>query len=86
LPHSNIVAFRRQLLPAVFATSEQNLDYARKGHVAPDDVPFFVATIVGYESGPRVGLGLSGTDMLSRGWYPEAVFSTSVSAASINKQ
>ena len=37
--------------------------------------------VAGYEVGPRVGLALHGTQMLSRGWHSGSVFGTHASAA-----
>ncbi|EGD44673.1 MmgE/PrpD family protein [Nocardioidaceae bacterium Broad-1] len=42
---------------------------------------FLAAAIAGFEVGPRVGLGLHGGQMLSRGWHSGAVFGTHASAA-----
>lgn len=40
---------------------------------------------MGYETGPRVGLGLYGAHMLTRGWHSGAVFGPSASAAAVSK-
>lgn len=40
-----------------------------------------IGAIAGFEVGPRVGLALHGTQMLSRGWHSGAVFGTHASAA-----
>ena len=59
------------LLPALLAAAE---------HVkAVDDraisgESLLLAFIIGLEIGPRIGLGLGGADMLSRGWHSGAVF------------
>ena len=42
-----------------------------------------LAAILGYETGPRVGLALGGLDMLSRGWHSGVVFGTLAAAASV---
>ena len=44
-----------------------------------------LATIVGYETGPRVGLCLHGAHMLSRGWHSGAVFGPAASASAVSK-
>jgi len=42
-----------------------------------------LAAILGYETGPRVGLALGGLDMLSRGWHSGVVFGPLAAAASV---
>jgi aconitate decarboxylase len=42
---------------------------------------FLLGAIAGFEVGPRVGLGLHGIEMLSRGWHSGAVFGTHAAAA-----
>jgi 2-methylcitrate dehydratase PrpD len=44
-----------------------------------------LAAIVGFETGPRVGLALHGSQMLSRGWHSGSVFGTHASAAAAGK-
>src|SRR5580692_2773439 len=66
--HSNAI-----VLPAMFAAA------ARLGKVSGDR--FLLGAILGYETGPRVGLALGGLDMLSRGWHSGAVFGPIPSAA-----
>src|SRR5580658_8975431 len=43
---------------------------------------FLLGAILGYETGPRVGLALGGLEMLSRGWHSGVVFGTLSAAAS----
>jgi aconitate decarboxylase len=43
---------------------------------------FLLGAILGYETGPRVGLALGGLQMLSRGWHSGVVFGTLSAAAS----
>jgi aconitate decarboxylase len=66
--HSNAI-----VLPAMFAAA------ARLGMVPGER--FLLGAILGYETGPRVGLALGGLDMLSRGWHSGAVFGPIASAA-----
>lgn len=40
-----------------------------------------VASVAGFEIGPRVGMALHGAQMLSRGWHSGAVFGTHAAAA-----
>jgi aconitate decarboxylase len=42
---------------------------------------FLLGAILGYETGPRVGLALGGLDMLSRGWHSGVVFGPLAAAA-----
>jgi aconitate decarboxylase len=42
---------------------------------------FVLGAVAGFEVGPRVGLGLHGIEMLSRGWHSGAVFGTHAAAA-----
>jgi aconitate decarboxylase len=42
---------------------------------------FMLGAILGYETGPRVGLALHGAQMLSRGWHSGAVFGPPAAAA-----
>lgn len=44
-----------------------------------------LAAIAGFEVGPRVGLALHGTEMLSRGWHSGSVFGTHACAAAAGK-
>ncbi|KAJ5647723.1 2-methylcitrate dehydratase PrpD [Penicillium lividum] len=75
--HSNAI-----VLPTLLATLE---------HCgAVDSTPmtgaqFLLAAIVGYESGPRVGLGVYGIEVLSRGWHSGAIFGPAASAAAATK-
>jgi aconitate decarboxylase len=48
-----------------------------------DGARFLAAAIVGFEVGPRVGLALHGSEMLSRGWHSGPVFGTHASAAAV---
>ena len=72
--HSNAI-----VLPAIIAAAE---------HERPkviDGEKFLLAAIVGYEVGPRVGLGLYGTNILSLGWHSGSVFGPAAAAASVSK-
>lgn len=77
--HSNSI-----LLPALFAAAS----HLKNSH--PDSPPisgetFLLAYLVGLEVGPRVGLALYGSQILSRGWHSGAVFGPSASAAAASK-
>ena len=70
------------LLPALFAASES---VRQKTGKLISGAQFLLATIVGFEVGPRVGLGLHGAHILSTGWHSGAVFGPSASAAAVAK-
>ncbi|BEU28438.1 MmgE/PrpD family protein [Paraburkholderia sp. 22B1P] len=65
------------VLPSLFATAE-----LLGGAMGSD---FLLAATCGFEVGPRVGLALHGSEMLSRGWHSGAVFGTHASAAAAGK-
>jgi aconitate decarboxylase len=65
------------ILPALFAL--------RQHHAAITDSQFLLAAVVGYELGPRIGLGLWGGDILTRGWHSGAVFGPAAAAAAVSK-
>ncbi|KAJ5579718.1 uncharacterized protein N7459_005703 [Penicillium hispanicum] len=75
--HSNSV-----VLPALLAAASQ-----KKAQRAStfDGASFLLATIVGYETGPRIGQCLYGGHMLSRGWHSGTVFGHAASAAAVSK-
>lgn len=60
------------VLPTLLATAQQlgGLDGARA----------LTAAVAGFEVGPRVGLALHGSQMLSRGWHSGPVFGTHTAA------
>src|ERR1700738_15216 len=45
-----------------------------------DGASVLVAAVAGFEVGPRVGLALNGSEMLSRGWHSGPVFGTHTAA------
>lgn len=55
------------LVPSMLATVA-HLDRPVSGR------DFLVAAVTGFETGPRIGHALGGTEMLSRGWHSGAVF------------
>jgi len=62
------------VLPAMLAAAP---------HVGPvSGARFLLGAILGYETGPRVGLALGGLDMISRGWHSGVVFGPLAAAAS----
>lgn len=63
------------IIPAVLATLSVNPEV--------DGARVLTAAIAGFEVGPRVGLALHGSQMLSRGWHSGPVFGTLASAASV---
>jgi aconitate decarboxylase len=61
------------VIPSLMATAEH------LGSVS--GARFLLAAIAGFEVGPRVGMALHGSQMLSRGWHSGSVFGTHASAA-----
>lgn len=76
--HSNSI-----ILPALFAAAEHIARIDEGRTFSGKDL--LLSTIVGYEVGPRVGMGLHGAHMLTRGWHSGAVFGPSAAAASVCK-
>ena len=66
------------ILPSLFAAAQQ---LSRHGPYTIPGSALLLAAIVGFEVGPRVGLGLHGLDMLTRGWHSGAVFGPAAAAA-----
>ena len=66
------------LIPALFAAVEADPSQTFSGK------DLLKAFVVGCEVGPRVGLALHGTDLLSRGWHSGAVQGPSASAAAVS--
>ena len=73
--HSNSL-----ILPALLSAAR--LAPARLAPAA-DGARFLAAVIIGYETGPRVGLALHGAEMLTRGWHSGSVFGTLAAAAAV---
>ena len=65
------------VLPALLACAEE------RGGVTGAE--FLLGAVAGFEVGPRVGLALHGSEMLSRGWHSGAVFGTHAAAAAAGK-
>jgi 2-methylcitrate dehydratase PrpD len=66
------------LIPALLSTAAH-----LKKPVSGRD--FLLASIAGFETGPRVGYALGGTEMLSRGWHSGPVFGNAAAAAAAAK-
>ncbi|RVX69492.1 hypothetical protein B0A52_06556 [Exophiala mesophila] len=76
--HSNSI-----ILPTLFAAVQHVSE--RDSAVSMSGNDFLLSTIVGYEVGPRVGIGLHGGHILTKGWHSGAVFGPSAAAASACK-
>ncbi|CEJ94422.1 hypothetical protein VHEMI09956 [[Torrubiella] hemipterigena] len=76
--HSNSI-----LLPALFAAAQHVT--GKESDTRIDGRNLILATVAGYEVGPRVGLALYGSHVLSKGWHSGAVFGPAASAASVSK-
>ncbi|KAJ0413432.1 hypothetical protein BJY00DRAFT_319805 [Aspergillus carlsbadensis] len=74
--HSNAI-----VLPALLAAAA----HARTQGKSFSGYDLLLATIAGYETGPRVGLSLHGSHMLSWGWHSGAVFGHAQAAAAVGK-
>lgn len=77
--HSNSI-----ILPALFAAAE-HLKLGCSDSTMIDGNTFLLAYLVGLEVGPRVGNGLHGAHMLTRGWHSGAVFGPSASSTAVSK-
>ena len=76
--HSNSI-----LLPALFAAAQHTNMRDQRATISGADI--LLATIVGYEVGPRVGLALHGTHVLTTGWHSGAVFGPAAAAAAVGR-
>ena len=72
------------LLPALFAAVEHVHSRSPEGPPISGKA-FLIAAIVGLEIGPRIGLGLGGGKMLSRGWHSGAIFGGPAVALAVSK-
>lgn len=77
--HSNSI-----LLPALFAAA-QHVTAKEPSATRITGKDMLVATVAGYEVGPRVGLALHGSHVLSKGWHSGAVFGPAAAAASVSR-
>ncbi|OBI77074.1 MmgE/PrpD family protein [Mycobacterium asiaticum] len=66
------------IVPALLATAAHV-----GGPVSGRD--FLVAAVAGFETGPRIGAALHGTEMLSRGWHSGPIFGGIASAVASGK-
>ncbi|KAJ5723965.1 2-methylcitrate dehydratase PrpD [Penicillium malachiteum] len=78
--HSNSI-----VLPTLLAVFEQGHDTSQDTTNSQTGADFLLASVVGYETGPRVGLGVYGFEVLSRGWHSGAIFGPAASAAAATK-
>jgi len=73
------------VLPSLFAAAQQEAQKSPEFPRPVDGASFLLAAIVGYEIGPRVGLGLRGAEMLAMGWHSGAIFGPPAAAAAVSK-
>ena len=78
--HSNSL-----VIPAILSAVEHDRSREHSSGKQITGSDLLLATIVGYEVGPRVGLGMYGVHMLTMGWHSGAVFGPSAAAASSAK-
>ena len=71
------------ILPTLIAAAETNTSTDTAKSVS--GAQFLLASIVGFEVGPRVGRALYGTELLSMGWHCGTVFGHPVAAAAASK-
>lgn len=71
------------LLPTLLAAYERVTTINDSSSISGES--FLLATIVGLEVGPRIGLILGGDRMLSRGWHSGAVFGGPAVAVAVSK-
>jgi len=71
-------------LPALFAAVESEMNKPENSKTF-SGADFLLAFIVGLESGPRIGAGLYGSDLLTRGWHSGPVFGTPAAAFASSK-
>nr|ALI59896.1 cis-aconitate decarboxylase [synthetic construct] len=69
------------VLPAVFAASEV---LAEQGKTI-SGIDVILAAIVGFESGPRIGKAIYGSDLLNNGWHCGAVYGAPAGALATGK-
>lgn len=70
------------ILPALLAATEHVQATENR---AISGETFLLAIIVGMELGPRIGLGLGGAELLTRGWHSGAVFGGPAVALAVSK-
>ena len=76
------------VIPALLAAAELLANPPAGSGSVPVKVTgqdILLAAIVGFEIGPRIGLGLGGQDILARGWHSGAVFGGTAVALVIGK-
>lgn len=78
--HSNAI-----IIPALFAAAQHTTTSSKVTSSPISGANLLLSTIVGYETGPRVGLALHGSNMLSTGWHSGAVFGPPAAAAAVSK-
>ena len=71
------------ILPTLIAAAETKTD--KKTTESVSGTQFLLASIVGFEVGPRVGRAIHGTELLSMGWHCGTVFGHPVAAAAASK-
>lgn len=71
------------VLPSLFAAVEHVGQEVSNPVFSGND--FLLSSIFGFETGPRVGLGLQGPDILSLGWHSGAIFGPPAAATAVAK-
>ncbi|PYH96174.1 cis-aconitic acid decarboxylase [Aspergillus ellipticus CBS 707.79] len=72
------------VIPPLFAAAVSAKDHATAPRVV-DGSALLLASVVGFEVGPRVGMALHGTEMLAKGWHCGSIFGGPAAAGSSAK-
>ena len=72
-------------LATLFAAVQSQHFRPGTAHLPVSGLDFLVAAIACFETGPRVGKAVYGTDMLTRGWHSGAVFGAPAAAVAASK-
>ena len=73
------------VLPTLLALVEHLAGNQNDNFVPIDGASFLLASTIGYEVGPRIGLGLYGVSALRSGWHSGAIFGPAAAAAASAK-
>ena len=73
------------IIPTLLALVEHVTQSQDDSSTPIDGASFLLASIIGYEVGPRIGLGLYGVSALTSGWHSGAIFGPAAAAAASAK-
>lgn len=72
------------VIPALLAATEHLKASSNGAHLVPGSL-FLLASIVGFEVGPRIGHALWGSNVLTKGWHSGPLFGHAASAAAVSR-